>query len=200
MILPAACRVVLEGTGHKATQYTNLPFHIQPFLLFLERENAMKKRLMLVVAVLAIATMAYGLLGTGAWWKAPTTAQNNNFQAATFGMTIGRTGTQTVSGACAFTDMVPGGDPKECKIYLTNTGSVPINVVWSGFTLSGDEVMMDNVYLVAFADSNSKTTLADINTTQFDNNPADGKLSIREAAAALGNGWFSDPNNVNDYT
>ncbi len=51
--------------------------------------------------------------------------------------------------------------------------------------------------MTAFADSNGTTNLSDI--MSFDTN-ADGHLSLKEAAVPLGNGWFSDPNNVNNYT
>jgi hypothetical protein len=157
----------------------------------------MKKRLTILVAFLAIAVLAFGLLGSGAWWSVQTQATGNNYQAATFDMTIGRTGTHTVNGACALSNMAPGDGPVVCKIYLYNAGSIPINVVWSGFGLTGDSIMQDWLYVTDFADSNSQTQLSDI--ASFNNNPADGHMSLKEIAVPLSNGYFSDPNNTDSY-
>lgn len=151
----------------------------------------MKKSWMAIVAIIAIAIMAYGVINTGAWWTVQTTAKDNTLQAATFDMTIGNTGTHEVSAVCAPANWAPGDDPKECKYYLHNGGSIPINVVWSGFTLGGDSTMQDYVFLTGFADSKGQTTVSDI--MSFDANN-DGKLSIKEAAPALANGYFADPN------
>ena len=151
----------------------------------------MKKKIMLLISVFALAVVVFGIIGTGAWWAVPTYANDNVVQAATFGMTIGDTGTDTATGLCNFTNWAPGDDPQECKIALKNEGSIPINVVWSGFSLTGDSVMQDWVFLTGFSDSNGTTTLTDI--MGFDAN-GDGKLSIKEAAPALANGYFSDPN------
>ncbi len=98
----------------------------------------MNKKLMLVFGFVAIAVLTVGLLSSGAWWSVQTQATGNNYQAATFDMTIGGTGTHTVNGACVLTNMAPGDDPTVCKIWLHNASSIPINVVWSGFALTGD--------------------------------------------------------------
>ncbi len=67
----------------------------------------MNKKLMIVFAFAAIAVMTVGLISSGAWWNVITTATDNNYQAATFDMTIGNTGTHTVSGACHLENMAP---------------------------------------------------------------------------------------------
>ena len=148
----------------------------------------MKKRSLIVFVGLLIVAIAAA--GAFAAWTSVNHANNNVYQAATFGMSIGLTGTDTVNGACNFTNMAPGDDPVTCKIYLRNDGSIPINIVWSGFTLTGDEVMKDNVYVVGFADSNNQTNISDIGGVQ----------TIRSAAAKLANGYFSDPNNTRNST
>jgi hypothetical protein len=157
----------------------------------------MNKKLTLVFGLVAIAILTVGLISSGAWWNVQTTATDNSYQAATFDMTIGRTGTHTVSGACVLTNMAPGDDPTLCKIYLYNAGSIPINIVWSGFAISGDSDMQDWLFVTDFADSNGTTHLADV--MSFDTN-ADGHLSLKEIAPALANGYFSDPNGVNNYS
>jgi hypothetical protein len=156
----------------------------------------MKKIWKPALILVALAVMAFGALNTGAWWTVQTQAKDNVVQAATFDMTIGGSQGHEVSGVCSFANMAPGDDPKQCKIDLHNAGSIPINVVWSGFALGGDTTMQDYVFLTDFADSNGTTHLADI--MSFDSN-GDGKLSIKEAAPALGNGYFSDPNSVYGY-
>lgn len=157
----------------------------------------MKKKLFAVGLTLLLAVvLVVAMSGTGAWWTAQTQALDNEVEAAQFGMTIGDNGQQVEHGICSYTNMAPGDDPVVCNIPLENIGSIPINVVWSGFQLTGDSIMQDWVFVTDFADSNGTTHLADI--MGFDTN-ADGKLSIKEASVAIGNGYFSDPNGVYGY-
>lgn len=155
------------------------------------RSNEMKKKFMLLVAVVAILVLAFGMLGSGAWWTAPTYATGNEFQAATFDMTIQGTGTDTVVGACVFTNMAPGDDPVECKIWLYNAGSIPINVIVSNVALHGDlPIMADWVFVKDMADSKGQTHMADLASFVG----TDGKLSLAEFAGAMNNAWYADPN------
>jgi len=157
----------------------------------------MKKKILgISIALVVVLVLAIGMMGSGAWWTSQTQAVGNELNAGTFKMTIGGTGTDTVSGACVYENMAPGDDPVECLIPLKNEGSRDINVVWSGFTLTGDTTMQDWIFVTGFSDSNGTTQLSDIMGFAG----ADGKLSLKEAAGALNNGYFSDPNNVNNYT
>jgi hypothetical protein len=157
----------------------------------------MKKKLFVAIAFMAVLVLAFGVISTGAWWTVQTQATGNNYQAATFDMTIGGTGTHTVNGACVMTNMAPGDDPVLCKIWLHNAGSIPINVVWSGFGLTGDSIMQDWLFVTAFADSNGQTNVSQLINPTFDTN-GDGKLSLKEIAPALANGYFSNPDGTNN--
>lgn len=148
----------------------------------------MKKKFAVLSIVLLVGVLIFGMIGTGAWWTVQTQALDNTYQAATFDMTIN--GQHTVTGLCGVQNWAPGDDPYECKVPLLNASTIPINVVWSGFGLSGDTVMQDWVFVTDFADSNGQTQLSDI--MGFDSNH-DGKLSIKEASVAIGNGYFSNP-------
>lgn len=157
----------------------------------------MSKKWLVAIAVVAIAAMVMGVSGSGAWWSIQTQAKDNALSAGTFDMTIGGTGGHEVSGLCAVSNWAPGDNPALCTINLHNGGSVPINVVWSGFQLTGDSTMQDWVFITDFADSNGQTSLADI--MGFDSSPADGKLSIKEASGALANGYFSNPDGTDSH-
>jgi len=149
----------------------------------------MSKRKVWAVGVLLVVA-ALVITMVGAAWSQVTTATTAPFQAATFDMTIGGTGTHEVSGVCGASNWAPGDDPVVCRILLRNEGSIPINVVWSGFALNGDPIMADNVYVTEFSDSTGSTWLSQI--MSFDNNPDDGRLSLAEASVPLGNGYFAD--------
>jgi hypothetical protein len=113
-------------------------------------------------------------------------------------MTIGGTGQHTVSGLCSFANMAPGDDPVKCQIALHNAGSIPINVVWSGFALTGDPEMANWIFVTAFSDSNGQTNVSQL-VSVFDSNH-DGKLSLAEIAPALANGYFSNPDGQDNHT
>ena len=145
----------------------------------------MKKRSLIVLVGLLIVAIAAA--GAFAAWTQETNATNNMFRAATFDMTIN--GQHDVSGLFNYTNMAPGDDPVTYTIPLHNGGSIPINIVWSGFGLTGDDVMWDNVYVVGFADSKGQTSISDIGGVQ----------TVRSAAAKLASGYFSNPNNTNNF-
>ncbi len=151
----------------------------------------MNKKLMLGICILAIAILAYGTLGSGAWWSIPTST-SGQVVAATFDVTAG---VDEAAGTCTASNLAPGDDPITCKILITNNSTIPINVLWSGFTLNDSNGMADWVFITDFADWNGETTLSDIASFAG----PDGKMSLREIAVPLGNGYFSDPDSVNGY-
>lgn len=143
----------------------------------------MKKKLILIASLFVIATIA--IAAVGASWSQTTHATTAPFQAATFDMTIGGTGTHEVTGVCGASNWAPGDPPVVCRILLHNAGSIPINVVWSGFSLSGDAVMANNIYVTEFSDSTGSTTLADLGL-------GSGPVLLSQAAPILNNGYFSN--------
>jgi len=145
-----------------------------------------KKKLGLIVSLIVIATIA--IAAVGASWSQVTHATSAPFQAATFDMTIGGTGTHEVTGVCGASNWAPGDPPVVCKIMLHNAGSIPINVVWSGFSLSGDAVMANNIYITEFSDSTGSTTLADLGL-------GSAPVLLSQAAPILNSGYFANGNN-----
>lgn len=143
----------------------------------------MERKLILIASLIVIVTMA--IAAVGASWSQTTHATTAPFQAATFDMTIGGTGTHEVTGICGATNWAPGDPPVVCRILLHNAGSIPINVVWSGFSLTGDAVMANNIYVTEFSDSTGSTTLADLGL-------GSGPVLLSQAAPILNNGYFSN--------
>ena len=156
----------------------------------------MNKKLMFVLAFVAIAVLTVGLISSGAWWSVQTQATENNYQAATFDMTIGGTGTHTVVGACGLPNMAPGDDPAECKIALHNASSIPINVVWSGFALTGDPTLANFICVTAFADSNSQTSIDQFASYK---DPTLNCVTLTTMAGLLANGYFSNPDGTDSH-
>jgi hypothetical protein len=151
----------------------------------------MKTKVMLGVCVLAIAILAYGTLGSGAWWAIPTTT-TGSVEAATFDVD---SDIDTASGTCDFSNLAPGDDPVVCKIKIINNSTIPINVLWSGFSLSQTNGLANHIIVIEFADDNNETSLSDIASYAG----TDGVMTLAEIAVPLANGYFSDPDGVNGY-
>ena len=156
----------------------------------------MKKKLFLVVALVAV--LAIGLVGTGASWSVQTQADTNALTAGTFDVSIsnvlGGTGSKTVSGVWTSPfNWAPGDDPITGTVYLHNSGNVPVNVVWSGFALTGDPVFADNICVTEFSDSTGSTSISDLASFV---DPAKGCVTLTKASQAFGNGYFSNGNDT----
>ena len=107
-------------------------------------------------------------------------------------------GSKTVSGVWTSpANWAPGDDPIHGTVYLHNSGNVPVNIVWSGFSLTGDSVLADNICVTEFGDSNGTTNISDL--ASFIVTPP-GCVTLSKAAQALGDGFFSDPNNTNSHS
>ena len=150
----------------------------------------MSKKFVLGICVLAIAILAFGTLGTGAWWSIQTT-NPGTVQAATFDVSAG-----SASGTCSATNLAPGDDAVSCKIMIYNNSSIPINVLWSGFTLADTKGMADWLFITDFSDINDQTSLAQL-LPGFAG--PDGKMTLREMVTPLSNGYFSNPDGTNSY-
>ena len=164
----------------------------------------MKKNWKFLVTMLAIVSIALaGILSTGASWAVQTQATGNSLTAGTFNVTIGNqfvgdTGTQTVSGTWVSpANWAPGDDPVYGKIYLHNGGNVDVNVVWSGFSLTGDSVLADNICVTELADSMGQTNISDL--AGFID-PIAGCVTLSKAAQALGDGYYSNPNGNDSHS
>jgi hypothetical protein len=147
----------------------------------------MNKKLWIIAGLLVIVSLAIGAIGAS--WAIVTHAATAPFQAASFDMTVGGTGTHEASGVCGIDNWAPGDPPVVCRIALHNAGSIPINVVWSGFALNGDPVMANNVYLTEFSDSTGSTTLSDLGL-------GSAPVLLAQAAPILNNGYFSNGGNT----
>lgn len=144
----------------------------------------MKKRYSIIGSVILVIVLM-AISAVGAAWAVRTQASSNPFQAATFDMTIGGTGTHEVTGVCGATNWAPGDPPVVCKIMLHNAGSIPINVVWSNFALNGDPVMASNIYVTELSDSTGTTLLSDLGQ-------GSGPVLLSVVAPILNNGHFTN--------
>ena len=147
----------------------------------------MKKRSLLIVGLILVTVLV--ISAVGASWSQRTTASSAPFQTANFDMTVGGTGTHEVTGICGAPNWAPGDAPVVCRVLLHNGGTIPINVVWSGFSVTGDTTLANNIYLTEFSDSTGSTTLADLGL-------GSGPVLLSAAAPILNNGYFSNGSNT----
>ena len=82
----------------------------------------MSKYLKIVFGVLLIAVLAFGLIGTGAWFSSQVSSTNNSLTAATLNLTAnGSTGT---TGSYILSNIKPGDWANAGQVTLCNTGII----------------------------------------------------------------------------
>jgi len=96
----------------------------------------MKKKLMLLVAVLAIGVMAFGMLGSGAFFTDTEKTQNNTFAAGTLDLKIN--GGDVPVTIFTVSNMAPDAQPTG-HLILKNAGSIAGNLSISSIVLTNYE-------------------------------------------------------------
>jgi hypothetical protein len=83
----------------------------------------MKKNWKILVAVLAIAVLAFGMLGTGAWFSDTVSSTGNSLTAATLYLNVngGRSSSQTYK----LDNIKPGDWANGGQAILKNVGTIP---------------------------------------------------------------------------
>jgi hypothetical protein len=79
--------------------------------------------LMILVTVLAIATMTYGMLGSGAWFSDSVTSAENRLTAATLNLNVNDT--RGTSQTYVLDNIRPGDWALGGQAILKNIGSIP---------------------------------------------------------------------------
>jgi hypothetical protein len=99
-------------------------------------ENTMKKKYMLLIAVVSIGVMVFGMLGTGAFFVDTENTQNNAFVAGTLDLKVN--GGDVPVTIFNISNMAPDAQPTG-RIILKNTGSITGNLSISGIVLKSYE-------------------------------------------------------------
>lgn len=157
-----------------------------------------------LMAVVALLVVGFAVMQIGASWSVKTTVDNTNaFKSGKLDIGIsnvaGYTGSEKTVSAVWQSPVTwaPGDEPVTGKLYLHNSGNIPVNIVWSGFAVSGDTILAQNICVTDVSDSKNTTHMSDF--ASFVDSAA-GCVTLNSIAGAFANGYFSDPNGVQNST
>lgn len=104
----------------------------------------MKKRWMVLVAVVAIAVMVFGVISTGAWFSDTKTSPTSQIASGTL---VLREAGITSFNLGTITNMAPGDKTPDAVIYIINDGSLPLGWVGGLDFSSTDEKLYEALYV-----------------------------------------------------
>lgn len=103
----------------------------------------MKKKLMAIISIAAIAVMVFGILSSGAWFTTSKATTPSTITAATLNLDD-----SGIAQAANFvvTNMAPGDQPKELVITIKNNGTIPL--AWYGnWNFTGSNLLREAIYV-----------------------------------------------------
>jgi hypothetical protein len=102
----------------------------------------MKKNWKILIAVLAIATMTIGMIGSAAWFSDSATSNVAMVSSGTLSIDDGQV-SETVLGV--ITNMAPGDETGTATITIVNNGSM--NLAWFGNLIVSDSILKNVIYI-----------------------------------------------------
>lgn len=103
----------------------------------------MKKKLMAIISIAAIAVMVFGILSSGAWFTTSKASTPSAVTAATLNLDD-----SGIAQAANFVvdNMAPGDNPKELVITIKNIGNIPLG--WYGnWEFNGSDLLKEALYV-----------------------------------------------------
>lgn len=147
-----------------------------------------------LMAVVALLVVGFAIVQVGAYWTDVTQVKENSFTSGSLVMDVSKTaegaGSEEISAVWASpANWEPGDDPVEGKVYFKNSGTADVNILWSGFNLTGSEVLADNICVMAISDSTGTTeVIKDFGAARKSGNT--GCVTLKEIATYLGSGGY----------
>jgi hypothetical protein len=103
-----------------------------------------KKSMILVLIIAAVAVMAYGLLGAGAWFSDTVTSPPvASLHSGTLSINDGALVQHSIG---TIDNMAPGDKTGDVVLYITNNGNIPL--AWFGdLVIDGPDMLKDAIYI-----------------------------------------------------
>jgi hypothetical protein len=102
----------------------------------------LKKGFVLLIVLAAISVMAFGVIGSGAWFTDSATSSTNSLSSGTLSIDNGKLSQVTLG---TISNMAPGDVTGDVVIVIENNGTIPL--AWFGDLVVGSSVLKDAIYI-----------------------------------------------------